>query len=69
MMVHGDDFVAVGSKADLAHTKKTVETKYKLQTETLGTGEGCKQEIRVLNKVLRCAAKELEIEADPRHAE
>ena len=51
-MVHGEDFVA-----DLVHTKKTLETKYKLKTETLGTGEGCKQEIRLLNTVLRRTAK------------
>ena len=39
IMVHGDDFVAVWNKHDLEHTRRTLETKYKLKTETLGTGE------------------------------
>ena len=35
-MVHGDDFVAVGSDKSLAETRKTLESKYKLKVETLG---------------------------------
>ena len=34
-MVHGDDFVAAGSKADLVHTRRTLETKYKLKIKIL----------------------------------
>ena len=51
IMVHGDDFVAVGAEKDLADTRATFEAKYKLNVECLGDGKGCTHEIRVLNKV------------------
>ena len=69
IMVHGDDFIAVGTDQHLAKTRATLENAYKLKVETLGPGAGCKQEIRVLNKILRYTDAGLELEADPRHAE
>ena len=69
VMVHGDDFVAVGPRQHLADTRKTLEDKYKLKVEMLGCGEGKVQEIRILNKVVRATAEGLELEADPRHSE
>ena len=67
VMVHGDEFVAVEDK--LKDTQKTLEQKYKIKTEKLGQGDGCKSEIRILNKVLRATSEGIELEADPRHAE
>ena len=69
VMVHGDDFIAVGDEKSLKGTRATLEDRYKLKVETLGEGPACKQEIRVLNKVLRRTPEGLELEADPRHAE
>ena len=69
IMVHGDDFVAVGDEKHLAKTRETLESKYKLKVEVLGSGPGCRDEIRVLNKILRHTDEGLELEADPRHAE
>ena len=36
VMVHGDDFVAVGPRHQVEKTKKTLEDKYKLKTQELG---------------------------------
>ena len=52
-MVHGDDFVAVGSEENLKDTKEALNKKYKIKVETLGSGKDDAQEIRVLNKVIR----------------
>ena len=69
IMVHGDDFVAVGPKDNLVNTRKVLEEKYKLKVETLGTDKGQSPEMRILNKVVRWTSAGLELEADPRHAE
>ena len=36
VMVHGDDFVAVGPEDKLKDTQRTLEQKYKIKTEKLG---------------------------------
>ena len=69
IMVHGDDFVGVGSPEDLKATREVLNDKYKIKVETLGGGTEDTKEIRVLNKVLRYTEKGVELEADPRHAE
>ena len=69
ILVHGDDFVAVGSDHGLAETRATLENKYKLKGEVLGEGQGCVEELRILNKVVRYTPAGVELEADPRHAE
>jgi hypothetical protein len=69
VMVHGDDFVAVGEGDSLQETKKVLEDKYKIKVETLGRDKKDSKEIRVLNKVIRLTEQGLELEADPRHVE
>ncbi len=69
IMVHGDDFVAIGSDEQLAETQKTLADKYKIKVEKLGADAGDVKEVRVLNKVIRYTSEGLELEADPRHAE
>ena len=69
VMVHGDDFVAVGPRKNLGETKKALEDKYKLKTQELGSGEGQDPELRILNKIVRMTADGVELEADPRHVE
>ena len=68
-MVHGNDFVAVGSGAGFKRTSEAVENKYCLKVQTLGSREGCDQEISVLNEIIRYTPFEFDLEADPRHAE
>ena len=69
ILVHGDDFVAVGPEKHLESTRRTLEDKYKLKVEVLGRGEGKKAEVRILNKIVRHTKEGIELEADPRHAE
>ena len=65
VMVHGDDFVAVGSDKGLADARSTLESRYKLKVELLGNGPGCVSEVRILNKVVRHTPQGIELEADP----
>ena len=69
IMVHGDDFVAVGDPAHLAETEKALRDKYKIKTELLGSAKEDMKEVRILNKVVRLTDGGIELEADPRHAE
>ena len=69
LLVHGDDFAAVGEEKDVAETERIFREKYKIKVEKLGGGASDSKEIRVLNKVLRYTDQGLELEADPRHAE
>ena len=66
-MVHGDDFVAVGSDESLKSTRRTLEEKYKINVQVLGPDE--EQEIRVLNRTPRWTDEGIEYEADQGHSE
>ena len=68
-MVHGDDFVAVGSKIATRKLQKVLEDAYKIKCEVLGDEQGEVNEIRVLNRIVRRDEKGFTTEADPRHAE
>ena len=69
IMVHGDDFVAVGDPEELKKTQKVLNDKYQIKVETLGGACEDSKEIRILNKVIRYTEDGIELEADPRHAE
>ena len=61
VMVHGDDFIAVGPDQHRKETQQTLENKYKLKTEKLGCGAGLSSEIRILNEVVRVAKDGVEL--------
>ena len=69
VMVHGDDFIAVGSKENVKHTEDVLREKYKIKVEHLGDGPECVKEVKILNKIVRYTTTGVELEADPRHAE
>ena len=69
IMVHGDDFVAVGSDKQLGELRQTLKDKYNIKMQLLGNGKGHTDEVRILNKVVRYTPAGIELEADPRHAE
>ena len=69
IMVHGDDFVAVGEPEHVETATKSLKERYKIKVETLGTGDGEVREVKVLNKIIRLTKAGLEMEADPRHVE
>ena len=69
IMVHGDDFIAVGTEANLKETRAALENKYKIKVEVLGDKKDQTGELRILNKVVRLTDVGVELEADPRHVE
>ena len=69
VMVHGDDFVAVGPDAAVKEIETALAQAYKIKTEVLGTGKGEQKEVRILNRVVQLLPEGVRLEADPRHAE
>ena len=69
IMVHGDDFVAVGDPVHLADTEAALREKYKLKTETLSNETGDAKEVTILNKELKWDEDNLESKADRKHRE
>ena len=69
IMVHGDDFVAVGHDKNLKSARSTLEDKYAIKVDTLGNGKDCVSEVKILNKIVKHTGDGIELEADPRHAE
>ena len=54
---------------ELRWMQEQLEQKYELMVELLGPDQGQKQEVRVLNRILRWTKDGVEYEVDPRHAE
>ena len=52
VMVHGDDFVAVGSETATRKLKNSLETAYKVKCKVLGGDKDELDEIRVRNFVI-----------------
>ena len=67
--IHGDDFVSSAQGEQLKWMKEQLEKKYEMTTEVMGPDKDQKQEVRVLNRILRWTQEGIEYEADPRHAE
>ena len=63
IMVHGDDFVAVGSESATTKLRLTLEKAYKIKSEILGTSSNDLKEIRVLNRVVKCNDRGYTLEA------
>ena len=83
-MVHGDDFVSVGSRVATSKFRKQLEARFEIKTQVIGpeisatractADEGDEsdkviQEGRVLNRVTRWITDGWEIEPDQRHAD
>ena len=70
VVVHGDDFTALGVKDSLDQYERLLSEAFELKIRgRLGEEEGCDKEIRILNRVVKITESGLEYEADPRHAE
>ena len=68
-IVHGDDYVTVGSDEDLLWMRRKLEEKFEIKTSLVGHGPKDAREGKVLNRILRATEGGFEYEADPRHAE
>lgn len=69
LLVHGDDFAAVGPEAPLEKLRAVLSNNYKVKTEMLGGGREDAKEVRVLNRVVQWRQDGIALEADPRHIE
>ena len=68
--VHGDDFTIVGPMDSLEWLNSTLEQIWDIKSEFLGPQkEGCKTEIRVLNRILRWTDQGVEYESDQIHSD
>ena len=52
IMVHGDDFVAIGNEENLKTTRDVLENKYKIKIEVLGNKKDQASEVRILDNVV-----------------
>ncbi len=68
VLVHGDDFVAVGPRTQVLWFKKKLKMKFEIKANILGTSQDELKEARVLNRVIRVGEARWEYEADERHA-
>ena len=67
-LVHGDDFVSVGSRPQMQQFRSQLEARFKIKTQIIGDGGGQEQrEARVLNRNLRVTGDGWEYEPDQRH--
>ena len=69
LTVHGDDFTSTGTPAALHWLDSQLRSRFDMKTEKLGPGDGCKREVRILNRVLTWTQDGITYEADQRHAE
>ena len=70
-LVHGDDFVSVGSPEELKWINSKLSARFEIKITVVGPNaqEGEAQEARILNRVIRITAQGWEYEADQRHAD
>ena len=69
VVVHGDDFNALGLQADLDWYESQLSGFFEIKVRgRMGPGGDC-TEIKILNRILRLTDQGLTYEADPRHAD
>ena len=66
VVVHGDDFTAVGARSDILWYEDSLESKFQIKRRGhLGFADGCVHEMRILNRIVRITDEGLRYEADP----
>ena len=65
LMVHGDDFVAVGDKAGLDGTEKTLLAAYECKVQRLGWQRGMARQARILGRIVSLHDDGVDVEPDP----
>ena len=71
VMVHGDDFVAVGRRDKVQAFRKQVAARFTIKDKVIGLRPDLKEEAeaRILNRIVRITPQGWEYEADQRHAD
>ena len=68
-LVHGDDFMTSGNRANARWFRKVLESRFELKTVVVGSGSEESAEGRVLGRSIRITPEGWEYQADPRHSE
>ena len=69
VLVHGDDFVAVGPRKGLDRYQKLMEETYETKVERIGPGPNDEHELRILGRMISYQQNGIHYEPDPRHVE
>ena len=70
VVVHGDDFTALGTDASLQKYEDSMKAAFEIKLKgRLGSDPGDLKEMRVLNRIVRICPEGLLYESDPRHVE
>lgn len=73
VLIHGDDYLAVGCKSDLCWLRGILTKRFEMETTLVGHDSDIDSEVvnesKILNRVIRATSKGWQSEADPRHAE
>ena len=67
MMVHGDDFMAVGTKAEVYWIRDEIKKVFECKEEIMGSSKEESKCLKVLNREIRWTTEGIEIEGDCRH--
>ena len=67
IVIHGDDIVVAGSRADLDYVQTCLEARFSLKIERIGERAELKKTVKVLNRVVGVDGRGYTMEADPRH--
>ena len=70
LLVHGDDFVALGVDDSLSKYEAGMQKAFEVKLQgRIGPEPGDLQEARILNRIIRMTPQGMTYEADPRHVE
>ena len=71
VLVHGDDFVASGSRGDIDEFRQALRRRFTVKDKIVGPriDRGDVNETRILNRIVRWTHRGWEYEADQRHAD
>ena len=70
VVVHGDDFTALGLGEDLDWYESQLKSAFEIKVRgRMSEEDGDDREMRILNRIVRLTDQGLRYEADPRHAE
>ena len=67
VLVHGDDFLCAGPRANVEWLRAKIKEKYETKDEVMGPGADDVKKLTVLNREIRWTSKGIEIEGDSRH--
>ena len=64
-MVHGDDFLAVGTRSKLEALQRDIERQYECKHSLIGPYSDLGREIKVIGRWIRYVPGGIEVEVDP----